>query len=248
MVAVPGIPNGKNNVINFLITHISWQFRSSQVLISGGIPENNSVSSSGSSSSGGTVTTYTTINNTPNIYAVELKTYTGEVFGTERIVSKCGFSSSRETWIFLDCTLILSGDGLISTAVYLNGIAQTLRPKITLHNGEASTLHFSFITKVSGGRHNVQIGVRGTADISDIQAFLWGQGITAESPEITDENDYTFTTDNGVATVTGYIGKSLYPQIPDDLGNGKTLYINKNSFSDSEIESVYIPDGVTEIR
>lgn len=90
--------------------------------------------------------------------------------------------------------------------------------------------------------------MRGNADIADIQAFVWGQDITGESPEITDENDYTYTTNNGITTVTGYIGKSLYPQIPDDLGNGKTLYIDKNSFSDSEIESVYIPDGVTEIR
>lgn len=247
MVEILGGVNAGKSLSNFLITHISWQFRGPQILVSGGMPETTTSISSGSSS-GGTITSYTTVNTTSNISLVELKTYTGEVFRTERIVAKCGFSSRRETWAFVDCTLILSGDGLISVAVYLNGIAQTLRPKITLHGGECSTLHFNLPVNVSGGKHQVQIGVRGTADISDIQSYVWGQEVTEESPEITDENDYIYTVDNGITTVTGYVGKSLYPQIPDDLGGGRTTYIDKTSFTDSEIESVYIPDGVTEIR
>ncbi|MDE6797969.1 MAG: hypothetical protein K2J36_08180 [Ruminococcus sp.] len=177
-----------------------------------------------------------------------MKKYIGEVFSTERFVAETGFSSTRETWVFLDCTLILSGDGLVSTSVWLNGIAQTLRPKITLHDGEFSTLHFSFTTKISGGRHNIRIGVRGNAKISDIQAFLWGQEITAETPEFTGDSDYLYKTNNGDTTVTSYIGKSVFPCIPDNLGGGKTKIIGRNSFSESKIERVYIPDGVTEIR
>lgn len=241
--------NGRNITLKFLITHITWRFRGAQTLISAGAPETGmTVSGSSGGSSVGTVTSYTTINTTSNISVIELKKYTGEVFGTERFIAKAGFSSRRETWIFVDCTLILSGNGLAAASVWLNGIAQTLRPKITLHNDECSTLHFSFTTKISGGRHQIQIGLRGQAEISDIQAFLWGQEITAESPEITGESDYTYTVSNDSTTVTRYVGKSVFPQIPDNLGGGKTVYIEKNAFSDSEIESVYIPDGVTEIR
>lgn len=247
MVRLTGGVNGDNST-NFLITYISWQFRGSQTLVSGGIPESGTMFSSGSSGSSGVITSYTTINTTSNIYVVELKKYTGEVFGTERFVAQTGFSSRRETWAFVDCTLILSGDGLVSASVWLNGIAQTLRPKITLHNGETSTLHFSFTTKISGGRHQIQIGLRGQADISDIQAFLWGQDIVAETPEFTDGSDYTYTKSNSLTTVTGYIGKSIFPSIPDDLGGGKTVCIEKSAFFESEIESVYIPNGVTEIR
>lgn len=247
MVRLTGGVNGDNST-NFLITYISWQFRGSQTLVSGGIPESGTMFSSGSSGSSGAITSYTTINTTSNIYVIELKKYTGEVFGTERFVAQTGFSSRRETWVFVDCTLILSGDGLVSASVWLNGIAQTLRPKITLHNGETSTLHFSFTTKISGGRHQIQIGLRGQADISDIQAFLWGQDIVAETPEFTDGSDYTYTKSNSLTTVTGYIGKSIFPSIPDDLGGGKTVCIEKSAFFESEIESVYIPNGVTEIR
>ncbi len=247
MVSIVGGVNGENKSSNFLITHISWQFRGPQRLVSAGIPETSTVISSGSSS-GGTVTSYTTINTTSNISAVELLTYTGEAFGSERTVAKGGFSCYRETWAFVDCTVILSGDGLVSTAVCLDGIAQTLRPKITLHDGEYSTLHFNLPLNVSGGTHQIRIVMRGTADISDIQAFVWGQEVKKESPEITDENDYLYTVNDGITTVTGYTGKSLYPQIPDNLGGERTTYIGKTSFTDSEIESVYIPDGVTEIQ
>ncbi|MCM1508534.1 MAG: hypothetical protein NC177_15595 [Ruminococcus flavefaciens] len=250
MVSIEGGVNGTNNATNFLITQISWHFRGPQMLISGGLGETGTATSTGSSSSssGSTVTSYNTINTTHNISVIECITYIGEVFGAERFVAKSGFSCMEETWIFLDCTLILAGDGLIQSAVWLDGIAQTLRPKITLHNGENSTLHFSFTTKISGGRHNIQIGVRGNADIADIQAFLWGQGIMAELPEITAENDYIYRTFGGNTTVMKYVGKSDFPQIPDDLGGGKTLYIGKNAFSDSEVKSVYIPDSVTEIK
>lgn len=246
MVSIAGGVNGERTS-NFLITHISWQFRGPQRLVSAGMPETSIVASSGGSS-GGTVTSYTTVNTTRNISAVELRTYTGEVFGSERTVAKGGFSCGRETWAFVDCTLILSGDGLVSTAVCLDGIAQTLRPKITLHDGEYSTFHFTLPLNVSGGTHQVRIVMRGTADISDIQSFVWGQEVKRESPEITDENDYLYTVNDGITTVTGYTGKSLYPQIPDDLGGGRTTYIGKTSFTDSAIESVYIPDGVTEIQ
>ncbi|MDE6538908.1 MAG: hypothetical protein K2K66_01850 [Ruminococcus sp.] len=241
--------NDRNVTLKFLITHITWRFRGSQTLISGGVPESvATISGSSGGASVGTVTSYTTINSVNNISVIELKKYTGEVFSTERFVAKTGFSSTRETWIFLDCTFILSGNGLVSASIWLNGIAQTLRPKITLHDGEFSTLHFSFTTKISGGRHNIQIGVRGNADISDIHAFLWGQEVSEESPEITSDNDYIYTKNNGDTIVRAYIGKSVFPSIPDDLGGGKTKIIEKNSFSESEIEKVYIPDGVTTIR
>lgn len=248
MVQIADGVNHGNGDARFLITHISWQFRGSQTLISAGAPETGTAISSGSGGSSGTTVSYTSNNYVNNISVVEMKTYAGEVFGTERFVAKTGFSNVSETWVFAECTLILSGDGLVSASVWLDGIAQTLRPKITLHNGEISTFHFGFTTKISGGRHQMWIGVRGNAEIADIQAFLWGQDVTAETPEITGDSDYIYTTENGLTTVTGYTGKSVFPSIPDDLGSGQTVCIEKNSFTGSAVESVYIPDGVTEIR
>lgn len=240
------IVGGTHNNSNFLITSISWQFRGPQTLISAGAPEvSTTVSSSGSSGSSGTFTTYTTINQTSNISAIELKKYCGEIF-SERTIAKGTFSCIRETWIFVDCTVIATGSELLKVTVKINNIQQDLQPKTNL-NGY-NTLHFSFPVKIPGGKNNIEIIADGMAEIEQIQAFVWGQEVTSETPDITEDSDYTYNVIDGSTTVTGYKGVSLYPSIPDDLGGGKTTIISYGAFAESEIENCYIPDGVTEIK
>lgn len=239
------IVGGTYNNSNFLITSISWQFRAPQILISAGTPETSTTVSSGSSGSSGTVTSTTTINQTSNISAIDLKKYCGEIF-TERTIAKGTFSCIRETWIFIDCTMIATGNELLTAAIKINGIQQDLQPKINLNGYE--TLHFTLPVKISGGKHNIEILANGTAEIEQIQAIVWGQEVTAETPEITEDSDYTYTVRDNLTTVTGYTGVSLYPSIPDDLGGGKTAVIGYGAFSGTKIENCYIPDGVTEIK
>ena len=233
------------NNSNFLITSISWQFRAPQILISAGAPETSTTVSSGSSGSSGTVTSYTTINQTSNISAIELKKYCGEIFA-ERTIAKGTFSCVRETWIFIDCTMIVTGNELLTATIKINGIQQDLQPKINLNGYE--TLHFTFPVKISGGKNNIEILANSTAEIEQIQAVVWGQEVTAETPDITEDSDYTYTVEDNLTTVTGYTGVSLYPSIPDDLGGGKTAVIGYEAFKKTKIENCYIPDGVTEIK
>lgn len=240
------IVGGVNNNSNFLITSISWQFRGPQTLVSAGAPEiGTTVSSSGSSGSSGTVSTYTTINQASNISVIELKKYCGELF-SERTIAKGAFACVRETWAFIDCTMIATGSELLTVSIKVNNIQQDLQPKVNL-NGY-STLHFNLPVKISGGKNNIEIIADSIADIEQIQAFVWGQEITAETAELTDDSDYTYNVIDGLTTVTGYKGVSLYPSIPDDLGGGKTTIISYGAFAESEIENCYIPDGVTEIK
>ena len=239
------IVGGTHNNSNFLITSISWKFRGPQTLISAGAPETSTTVSSGSSGSSGTVTSTTTINQTSNISAIELKKYCGEIF-TERTIAKGTFSCIRETWIFIDCTMIVTGNELLTATIKINGIQQDLQPKINLNGYE--TLHFTLPVKISGGKHNIEVLANGTAEIAQIQAIIWGQEVTAETPDITEDSDYTYTVRNNLTTVTGYTGVSLYPSIPDDLGGCKTSYIGYGAFSGTKIENCYIPGGVTEIK
>lgn len=239
------IVGGTYNNSNFLITSISWQFRAPQILISAGAPETSTTVSSGSSGSSGTVTSYTTINQTSNISAIELKKYCGEIF-SERTIAKGTFSCVRETWIFIDCTIIVTGNELLTVTIKINGIQQDLQPKINLNGYE--TLHFTLPVKISGGKNNIEILANSTAEIEQIQAVVWGQEVTAETPDITEDSDYTYTVEDNLTTVTGYTGVSLYPSIPDDLGGGKTAVIGYGAFSGTKIENCYIPDGVTEIK
>ena len=234
-----------NNVMNFLITHISWQFRGKQTLISGGAPETSTTVSSGSYGSSESVTSYTTINTTNNISAINLKTYLGEFFA-EKIIAKGNFSCVHEMWIFINVNTVIKGNTTFTSIVHIDGIQQNLQPVQTV-NGYA-TVDFSLPVKVNGGKHTIEISANGTAEIEQIQAIVWGQELKEEMPDITEDSDYTYTIKNSLTTVTGYKGVSLYPSIPDDLGGGKTAVIGYGAFAKTVVENVYIPDGVAEIK
>lgn len=234
-----------------IITDMTWRFRGRQTLGSAGA--GSSASSGGGSSSSGTSSSASiniTNNVTLTINTVELTPYVGEVFASERTVADGRFSCKGQTTAFIDVTMILLGteDATLAAAVHINQIAQTVRPKITLHDGEYQTLHFTVPVVVPGGKNSVAVVLAGACEVVDVQADVWGQELTAEAPDPTLESDYTYTISNSQTTVTGYIGSSLSPKIPSYFEGCPTVIIGSESFTESEIQSVYIPDGVTRIE
>ena len=234
-----------------IITDMTWRFRGRQTLGSAGAGTA-TTSGGGSSSSGSSATSSVNITNnvTLKVNTVDLTPYLGEVFASERTVADGRFSCKGQTTAFIDVTMILLGteDATLAAAVHLNQIAQTVRPKITIHDGEYQTLHFNVPVIVSGGKNSVAVVLAGACEVVDVQAYVWGQELTAEAPDPTLESDYTYTISNSQTTVTGYIGSSLSPKIPSYFEGAPTVIIGSESFTESEIQSVYIPDGVTRIE
>ena len=63
-----------------------------------------------------------------------------------------------------------------------------------------------------------------------------------------EEDDYTYTVENGCATITGYTGSDTMLVIPDELGGCPVTKIGNNAFQyKSGITYVIVPDTVTEI-
>ena len=63
------------------------------------------------------------------------------------------------------------------------------------------------------------------------------------------EKDFTFTTDDTGATVTGYKGESTEVHIPSALGGKPVVAIGANAFNGNEtITSVTLPDSVTQLE
>ena len=234
----------------FLITDMTWRFRGRQTLGSAG--SGSAASSSGGGGSGSTSSSSVNVTNniTLSVNRVDLTGYTGEVFASERTAADGRFSCRNETTVFVDVTMLLQGtaDITAASALYIDGIAQSLRPKVTLHEDEYATLHYTLPTIVKGGKHSLAAAIAGPCELIDVQCFVWGQELTAEAPDPTADSDYTYTVANGKTTVTGYIGSSKYPKIPSVLGGGVTTTLGAESFEESTIESVYIPDGVTAIE
>lgn len=249
IIRVSGGINGKGNV-GFLIGTDSWQFRSPQTIISPGVIETGTASSSGGSSSGSGVVSITNVTVTKVINTIMLEKHSGELYEGERIVAAGGFSCKLKTGCFLEFTGVFLGDADSTAAVkvYLDGIAQELTVKHALHAGEFSTISFTFPLTASAGTHTVSVTASGLAELQEISAFVFGQEITEKAPQYSSADDYRYTVNDSISTVTAYLGTSPHPEIPDILGGGATTIIDKTAFTESEITGVWIPEGVVEIR
>ena len=233
--------------VKFLICAETWQFRGPQTLIASGHSEGGTSSSSGSSGTSAVSAVNVTV--TKVIGTVELSKYPGAVSG-EFTAARGGYSCKVQSCCFINAgiTLLADEDCVFGAKVWHDGVAQEFWPQMTVRAGEYGTLNITVPVTADPGTHTVEVAVRGEGTVTDISAYIWGQELTAESPQYTSDSDYTYTVSGGKATVTGYVGSSLFPDIPSKLGGGATSVIGAEAFTDSEITSVYIPEGVTEIQ
>ena len=242
--------------VNFLITGISWSFRGAQTLISAGLPDistlgsdgsySSTSSSSGSSSGGGIVQ----INQMSALKAVELDVFPGDLTGsTRKTIARGGFAVKGAADCYVDIGVVMhvTADCTGDITVLHDEVAQEFQPVFTMHSGDWQTEHFTVPISPDGGKHSLRVVARGSAEITDIKAVLWGQDITEHPADYTFSDDYTYTISAGKATVTGYHGESLAPEIPDVFEGASTAIIGNTAFTGSDIESAIIPEGVEEI-
>ncbi len=249
IIRISGGINGKGNV-GFLIGTDSWQFRSPQTIISPGASETGTAASSGGASSGSSAASITNVTVTKAIKTIMFEKHPGELYEGERTAAYGGFSCRSVTECFLCFTGVFLAEKDCTAVVkaYLDGIAQELTVKHTLHAGDFSTVSFTFPLTASAGTHTVSVTVSGLSELQDISAFVFGQEITEKAPQYTSADDYRYTVNDGISIVTAYLGTNLHPEIPDILGGGATTIIGKTAFTESEITGVWIPEGVTEIQ
>lgn len=238
--------------VNFLITGISWTFRGQQVLTSGGLPDINTLSSDGSYSGGsssgssGGVVEINQITQTMTLRNVFLDTFTPELTGSRETIAHGGFAVKEaiEGWVNIGIVLLPTADSTGKLTVLLDEIAQVYQPIYTLKNGEYMSVHCDVPISPDAGKHTVRIVASGKAQITDITATVWGQDIKAHPADYTFSDDYNYTISAGKATVTGYHGESLAPEIPDVFEGAPTTIIGGTAFTGAEITSVKIPEGV----
>ena len=234
----------------FLICAESWKFRSPQTLISGGAPKSTDTASSSSSGSGGSSASYVPTARPKTINAVELDKLPGDLYAAERTIANGGYSGGGDGWKFAHFNVVLQGSeaGEVSAKVYHDEIAQDFLPQISLAADEYATLSFSVPISSAAGTHTLRLAATGEAEVIDVEAYVWGQELSATSPEYVSARFFTYTVEDGEAVVTGYTGSSLYPEIPPKLGGYPVVAIGEEAFTESDITAVYIPEGVTEIR
>lgn len=245
--------------VSYLITGISWSFRGAQTLTSAGLPDISSLGSDGSyisvgsssgSSSGGGVVQINQITQTLTLRSVVLDTFMPELTGDSEIIARGGFAvkDAVDGWVNIGVVLLPTADSTGKLTVLLDEIAQVYQPMYTLKNGEYMSISCNVPISPDGGKHAVRIVASGQAEITDITASVWGQDIKAHPMDYTFTDDYTYTIADNKATVTGYHGESLTPEIPNTFEGAKTTVISNFAFTGSDIEAAIIPEGVEEIQ
>ena len=241
--------NGENVRTLFLITTDSWQFRAPQTLISAGADNG-----SGSISSSGGVSSYqqvvNNVNLTKNIVSVPMEAYLGEVTDEPRTIADGAFSVRSQTTVFayISAEILGSENSDVIMTWHCDGELQTMRATNTVSAGETRTVTSMLCITADQGARTVTAECSGNAEITHLTAYIWGQNITAEQPDYTGAEDYEYITENGITTITRYIGTSRKPSVPSWLGGAPVKIIASGAFMGTEVEWVYIPKGVEEIQ
>lgn len=248
MITVIGGINGEN-AANFLITAESWQFRGPHTLISAGAAEGGGGTSAAGTQKTQTQQIITNINVTKSITAVELKSYEGVLTDVLRTVAEGGFSCREETVAFVYVTANTVGLGAaeVRINVLYDGVKQTVHAVEKIVENGVMTIHFSLNITAAAGAHTVSVEAVGDAEIQRITACVWGQGIVGEQAVPTNAADYKYAVSGSSATITEYIGSSRKPSVPAVLGGAAVKVIGDTAFIDSDVEFVYIPEGVEKI-
>ena len=245
IVLISGGINGEGYKY-FLICANNWQFRSAQTLISGGAPKNGGAVGAGGS---GSVYSSTTVYAAKPLITVRFIGYEGQLFNASRTVARACISCRESVDAFITCTMQLLGNASSDTAKAEISVGENvleIAPEVSLSTNEKKVLSFTLPLTIQGGIHDVTITAIGFGELSAISAAVFGQNITAE--ELTYSEDYIYEIEEGEATVTGYSGDEVNIEIPEKLGGAPVKTIGDTAFTNnSDIETVYIPDGVEAI-
>jgi hypothetical protein len=186
--------------------------------------------------------------------SVAFNSVSGEVIatglsGNEELLSYmtvANFSNS----VILSVNLTFKGDssnaGNGTISVYVDETEQTYTPIFNVGVDEYETLSFSLPLNLAIGSHYIE--VKGTGEYADLLSgcvFAYGD---IDEYNSTNESDYYYIIENGVATITEYIGSSICPRIPTTLDGAIVTTIDIGAFSDTEVRNVYIPEGIEEIK
>ncbi|MBE6633653.1 MAG: leucine-rich repeat domain-containing protein [Ruminococcaceae bacterium] len=63
----------------------------------------------------------------------------------------------------------------------------------------------------------------------------------------TEETLFTYSIENGIATVTGYTGRERHISVPAMLGGAPVRVIGESAFRNGAFEEVYLPNGLERI-
>lgn len=173
--------------------------------------------------------------------------YTGALFETMRPIVGFGIKAMSETDCVLhfSCNIASTETGTIEFEIDRNNYS----PKFTIEADTYKCISFDIPLTLSGDKNEIWVNAKGVGIVTDVCAFVGGHGIESyDLYDDTGDNDYVYKiigTDS--SNVIYYIGKSIRPRMPITLEDVPIDRLYPTAFNYSNVQSVYIPEGITEI-
>lgn len=167
--------------------------------------------------------------------------------------AQINFIAEYDTTINLICNASILGMGsaIVDVAVIVDGTEYPYVHTVSVRDTEYSLLNFCIPIQCSTGNHNIVIKAKGACNIVKSLLYINGQHIVkgAEiSYDDTSDDDYITITENNSTTIVRYVGESKSPKVLSSINGNNVTKIASSGFNASNIEVVYIPDGVVEIE
>lgn len=185
-----------------------------------------------------------------NSTCLQAQIFTGNLSSNECTIAEVDVKNLSNI-VLLIFNATIQGDealqGVGNIKIYIDDEEYGYSPMFsTIVNGYIH-LSFTLPLDLSIGVHSIRISVIGNnSNFVSINACAYGNIKTPY--EATDNNDYIYWADSNNAYITQYIGRTQYPIIPVSLENSNTKRLESESFSSADVEFVYIPEGIEEIR
>lgn len=177
----------------------------------------------------------------------------GTLLIIERDVAVVDFVNGEES-VLLGFNAVIQGDsenvGCGEFDIYIDEVLQDYTAMFSIVADGHTTCSFTIPMTLESGDHEIKIKGSGDyATITKINAYVWGDVKSSETPiQPTGDGDYRFITDNDNSYSLYYIGEKQNIKTPLTLGNKPLNTIESTTFTDSNVKTVFIQDGVERIE
>lgn len=177
----------------------------------------------------------------------------GNLTNTEKPIFNLSFLTyhSKASFIFnAICENVSNESRTVRLAIYVDDVLQSFRPRFSIVAEGSYTISITIPLDLTLGNHNISVTAIGeSVAITNICAYATGyvnERVIHYDP--TNPEDYIWGLNQTGAEVHLYVGNSSSPEVIGTLDGNNVNTLTCTSFNYSNIEAVYIPEGIERIE
>ncbi len=173
-----------------------------------------------------------------------------ELSNDETQICEVNFKALDETTVSLVFNTSINSDtvGTATFKIYVDEELITYAPKDTICNGYTHCTFNLPIPVEEVGEHTIVITATGIGYTEQIKGFIHGQSIEPLDEYMTDENDYIYQVFSDHSETWFYIGTKKRIIMPTTLEGQPVTVVHATTFTETDVTSVRIPEGIHTIE